>query len=350
MAITQTSELDRALQLAADRHASDLFLVPGEPVALRIAGKIQRTDQPPLTAADVRRIAVAAVGEQRLSALGTETGRIITSCEVPGVVAGRMCIASARGEPTIVVRILPTRLGSAKELAIPEAVLQAARSPSGLILFSGAIGSGKTTSMLSVLDDWNANFDGHICTVEDPIGMVLASKRSIIQQREVGVDVPDVISGIAAAMRQDLDVLMVGELKTAEEVQACLSACETGHLVFTQVHAEVPGRALQRLLEIQPAEELQQPRLQLFCQRLARALRCVLGQVLLPRADGHGRVAAYGVLIPDKEVLNQICQCQRIKWPLGNPSIRDHILSLRQQNIITEQVARGAIDSLPGDL
>jgi twitching motility protein PilT len=353
MAMNQTTELERALQLAADRHASDLFLIPGEPVALRVKGKIERTEGETLTAADVRRIAAAAVGDERLAALGAETSRINTSCELPGVVSGRMCIASARGEPTIVIGILPTRLPegwNVQHLGIPDAVLRAARSPNGLVIFSGMPGSGKTTSMLSVLDDWNANMDGHICTVEDPIGMVLSPKRSIIQQREVGVDVPDVVSGIAAAMRQDLDVLMVGELKTAEEVQACLAASETGHLVFTQVHAELPSLALQRLVEVQSAEDLQPPRLQLFCQRLARALRCVLCQMLLPCADGRGRVAAYSVLVPDNQVRNQISQGQWPVWPEGTQAFRDHILSLRQQGLIAEDTASQAIASLPENL
>jgi twitching motility protein PilT len=321
-------------------------------VSFQVKHASERTEGEPLTPADVRRIAVAALGEQRLATLSTETGRIVTSCELPGVVAGRMCIASARGEPTIVVRILPTRMWGVEQLGIPDAVLKAARSPNGLVIFSGVVGSGKTTSMLSVLDDWNANVAGHICTVEDPIGMVLTSKRSIVQQREVGIDVPDTVSGIAAAMRQDLDVLMVGELKSAEEIQACLAACETGHLVFTQVHAELPSAALQRLLEIQPAEELQPPGLQLFCQRLARALRCVLCQMLLPCADGPGLVAAYSVLVPDNQLRNMIAECQQLRtrtapWPEGCLSFRDHILSLRQHGHITEETARGAIASLP---
>jgi twitching motility protein PilT len=151
-------------------------------------------------------------------------------------------------------------------------------------------------------------------------------------------------------MRQDLDVLMVGELKTAEEVQACLAASETGHLVFTQVHAELPSLALQRLVEVQSAEDLQPPRLQLFCQRLARALRCVLCQMLLPCADGRGRVAAYSVLVPDNQVRNQISQGQWPVWPEGTQAFRDHILSLRQQGLIAEDTASQAIASLPENL
>ncbi len=355
MAINQTPELDRGLQLAADRHASDLYLIPGEPIALRIMGKLQRTEGEPLAADAVRRIAVAAVGQERLTGLGTQTSRIVTSCELPGVIAGQMCIASARGELTIVVRILPTRMYEPKTLGIPDAVLKAARSRSGLLLFAGVAGSGKTTSMLSVLDDWNANMEGHICTVEDPIGMVLHSKRSIVQQREVGVDVPDVVSGVAAAMRQDLDVLLVGELKTAEEVHACIAACETGHLVFTQVHAELPSLALQRLVEVQSAEDLQPPRLQLFCQRLARVLRCVVCQMLLPCAEGKGLVAAYSVLVPDNAIRNQISQFQRLEsparpWPEGCLTFRDHVLSLRQQGVITQETASQAMNSLSDSL
>ena len=350
MAIKQTPELERGLQLAADRHASDLYFIPGEPVSLRIKSDIVRTDTEPLTAADVRRIAVTAVGEEQLARLGTQTGRLIASCELPGVVAGRMCIASARGEPTIVVGLLPGRVWSVQDLEVPEAVVRAADSPNGLVLFSGAVGSGKTTSMVSVLDWWNANHAGHICTIEDPVGQVITPKRSIIQQREVGIDVPDVVSGIAAAMRQDPDVLMVGELKNLEELQACFVAVETGHLVFTQVHAELPTLALQRLLEIQPAENLP-----FFCQRLARAIRCVLSQVLLPAANGKGRVAAYSVLIPDGLIRNQIAQGQPIlprsqPWPEGCQTFRDHIEALRRQGKITDEVARGALASLPEGL
>jgi twitching motility protein PilT len=352
MAVKQTPELDRALQLAVDQSASDLYLIPGEPVALRIGSKVERTQGEPLTAADVRRIAVAAFGEDRLAKLGTETGRIDTSCELPGVASGRMCVASARGEPTIVVRILPSRLWDVKEMGVPQSVLKAAESPNGLLIFSGSTGSGKTTTMFSVLDWWNASHDGHICTVEDPIGVVLTPKRSIVQQREVGIDVPDVLAGVAAAMRQDLDVLMVGELKSNDELEACLAAVETGHLLFVQVHAESPTMAIQRLLEVQPREELQQPRLQLFCQRLARVLRCVVCQMLLPHASGKGRVAAYSVLVPDNAIRNQISHCQNLvprnePWPEGSLTFRDGIEILRREGKITEEVARQAIASLP---
>jgi twitching motility protein PilT len=354
MAINQTPELERALQLAADRHASDLFLIPGEPIALRIKGKIERTEGEPLTAADVRRVAVAAVGDERLAALGTETSRVITSCELPGVVVGRMCIASARGEPTIVVNILPSCTWSPQELGIPDVVLQNAHVPSGLVIFAGLPGSGKITSMLSVLDDFNAKFESHICTVEDPIGPVLTPKRSIVQQREVGVDVPDVVSGIAAAMRQDLDVLMVGEIKTAEELQACLAAAETGHLVYTQVHAQLPTVALQRLLDVQRAEESQALRFQVFCERLARVLRCVMCQMLVPGADGKSRVGVYSLLVPDEQIRGQIARGEPLRprsepWPEDCLTYRDHILLLRQQGRITEETANRAA-SLPEEL
>lgn len=345
MAIKQTPELERGLQLAADRGASDLYLIPGEPVCLRIGSSIVRSDSEPLTAEDVRRVATAAVGADQFARLGSQTGRLITSCDLPGVAAGRMCIASARGEPTIVVRILPTHLSSVQELDVPDAVVRAADSPSGLLLFSGAAGSGKTTTMYGVLDWWNANHDGHICTVEDPIGHVLPSKRSIVQQREVNIDVPDLLSGLAAAMRQDPDVVMAGELSTAEEVQACLALIETGHLLFTQVHADLPTRAIERLLEIQPMENLA-----VFRQRIARVLRCVTCQMLLPRATGKGMVAAYSVLIPDDVMRNQIAQGQPV-WPRkqalpeGCLTFHAHIETLRIAGQITAKVAKAVTAS-----
>src|SRR5665213_2298312 len=178
MAIRQTPELERALHLGVDRNASDVYLLPNEPIGLRIAGELERMDGPTLSPEDVRQIAVAAVGEDRLRDIGPACGRVNTSCGLPGLMSGRMTIARSRGDYTIVVRLVLGTIPTLARIRLPEAVVQAAKSPNGLILFSGPTGSGKATSMLALIEDINQRESLHICTVEDPIGPALMPQKS----------------------------------------------------------------------------------------------------------------------------------------------------------------------------
>jgi twitching motility protein PilT len=347
MAIQQTTDLERALQAAADRKASDVYLMPDEPIAFRISDQVVRSDADALSAVHVRTIAAAAVGDDRLAQIGKETGRIITSCGLPGVIQGQMCIASSRGEIGIVVSLLTSTFISVEEARIPESMLRAAESRGGgLLIFSGRVGSGKTTTMLSVIEHLNATQARHICTVEDPLHAVFTPKQSLVTQREVGVDGPDTLSCIAASMGQDPDVLLVGELKSAEEIQACLTAAYAGVLVITQLHAPTPERAIQRLVDAQPPEHVD-----VFRRQLAEVLRGVSAQVLMPRADGTGRVPAYGVLIPDAETRKAITRREVLgnhqpPLPPGSRDLSNDIDQLRRDGLVTDAAARAALDSL----
>ncbi len=344
MALQQTPELERALQLGADRKASDIYFLPNEPISLRILGELERTDGPPLSAEDVQQIASAAVGEDRLDEIGPARGRITVSCGLPGVVNGRMTIARSLGNCTIVVRIL-SKIPTVAWARIPDAIVQAVNMPNGLILFAGPTGSGKTTTMYSLADDINQRKAFHICTVEDPIGTVLTPKRSFIQQREVGTDCPDVIAGIAAAMSQDPDLLLVGELRSAEETQSALYAVNTGHLVFTQVHAFSPEAAIQKLIDVQPPENLT-----VFRRDLAGALGGATVQRILPLTGGKGRRPAYGVIIPDDEMRQAIAQGRNIfdrvaPLPKGCQTLAEDIETMRREGLITDEVAQKALET-----
>jgi twitching motility protein PilT len=345
MAIEQTPTLERALQSAADRKASDLFLLPDEPVTFRVKDRLIRSDGDALSESEVRAVAIAAVGEGRLATLG-ESGSMYTSCSLHGVIDGQMTIASSRGRVTIVVRLITVRIMPVEAIKVPSAVLRAVEAPGGLAIFTGRIGSGKTTTMLSVLDHLNLTSEKHICTVEDPIEISLTPKRSLVTQREVGLDVPDFVAGIGASLRQDADVIMVGELRSHEAIQACMSAAWVGRTVITQLHATTPEKAIQRLYDVQPPEHLP-----LFRRQLSESLRVICAQVLLPAAKQEMKVAAYGVLIPDAEMRSAIVEGRDITLrqrplPEGSIDISDDIDRLRNEGTVTDEAARAALDTL----
>jgi twitching motility protein PilT len=301
MAIKQMKAFERILQEGFDRKASDVLMMPGEPVCFRVGGELIRAESEALYADHIKSIAEAAIGEERLKKDMAANGRSVTSCGIDGVGDGRMCVASSFGDYTIAVRLLPRQLPDIKATRVPAAVVEAAKSSSGLVIFAGPSGSGKTTTMLAVLEHLNTIRAIHICTVEDPISYRMESKKAMVQQHEVGVDVPNVVAGIAAAMRQDLDVLLVSEMKRVEEVEATITAAQAGHLVMTQVHATSPEGAMARLMNVLPGESGDVLR-----RQLAESVRCVCLQILLPREDGKGRVAAYGVLVVDDEMRRAI--------------------------------------------
>lgn len=347
MAVQQTPELERALQAAADRKATDLFLLPDEPVSFRVKGAIVRSEGDALSEADVRAIAAAAVGQERLSTLA-ETGTLVTSCSLPGVIDGQMTIASSRGQLAIVVRLITVKTLPIETIQLPPAVLRAIETATagGLSIFTGRIGSGKTTTMLSVLDHINATREKHICTVEDPIEIRLTPKRSLITQREVGLDVPDFIAGIAASLRQDADIILVGELRSPDAVQACVTAASVGRTIITQLHATTPQKAIQRLYDVQPPDQLP-----IFRRHLSETLRVICAQVLLPHATQPTRVPAYGVLIPDAEMRAAILAGADVAirerpLPEGSLDISDDIDRLRRHGVISDEAARAALDSL----
>ena len=224
-------------------------------------------------------------------------------------------------------------------------MLQAVSSSHGLVFFSGLSGSGKTTSAHVALDYVNANQARHICTVQTS-GVPIPSKKSLVQQREVGSDVPDTLAGIRAAMAQDLDVVLVEEIQSLEEMEACIAPAQTGHLVITTLHAATPQDAIRRVIEAFP-EDLRD----LVSRDLAHYLRGVSTQRLLPRPDDMGRTAAYGVLIPDDEMRRAIAEggdfmARETPMPEGCQTLAEDIERLRQDGAITDAVADAHIASL----
>lgn len=344
MAIKQARELENLMQEAFDKKAGILYMMPNEPPVFRVKNTIERSQGNSFTVEQIKDIAAAALGKDALKDLGTETGQLTTLCTLPGIVDGRMYVAKVSGDYIITVRLLPTSLPDTECTRIPEAILEAAMSPKGLVLFSGPTGCGKTTSLFSTMDHVNGKKPCTICTVEYSIEYHLTGKKALIQQREVGVDVPDMITGISTSISQWPDVLMIGELRNVEEINMTIMASQS-HLVMTQLHADTPEAAIQRMIDIFPEDSAAVPR-----RILAEKLRGVCAQRLLERTDGKGRVAAYGVLVPDDQMRDAIAQGRDIfdrKTPLpdGCRTIAEDIKKLHSEGIISDKIRDEALEA-----
>ena len=334
-----SARFETLLREAQSQGASDLHLAPDEPPTLRVDGELRRTEAGPLSADDIAAFASEVVADGWLDGIGPHTSeihRFLTICDL----AAHVCISRACGNLTLAIRLLPTYVPDVERLAVPNGLLEAAASSSGLVVVSGKIGSGKSTTAYSLLDHINATRQVNIATVEDPIMYRLTPKRSLLLQREVGVDVPDVISGIKVPMLTDADVVFVSEITSMEVLQACLTVADTGYLELTVMRADSPEQAIQRLADVFGEDECAVTR-----RELSRILRCVSCQRLLPKAAGGGRVAAYGVLAPDQEMRSAIAEgrdvlARRSPMPERCLDMRSEIERMARDGIISDETAR----------
>ena len=346
MVDTDNPALERMLQQAAALDASDIHLVAGEPPIYRVRGALQRGEDDPLTADDIREIVQAEIGADQAARIGSQQAHAIIMCEAPGVVSGHMCVTRAAGALTASIRIIPTALPAPEVARVPQALLDAADSPSGLVITAGEPGSGKTTMAYMLLEHINATRPVRILTVEHFPSMRLEAKQAVVTQQSVGSDVPDFPAALHAALRQDPDVLFVGEMRDLATLEACIALADTGHLVITQVNTGSPAGVIDRLVEVHP-EELRAP----FRVRLAATLRAISVQTLLPRADGPGRTVAYGLLVPDKQMREAIAARRDIHdrdtpLPDGCRALADETRTLQREGLITDSVADEAISRL----
>ena len=284
------SKLDAWLQLVAEREASDLLLMAGEPPALRIHGKVLRSDGPPLDGQDVEDIVLADLPPHAQRAYRAH-GIADASKRVAGVGRFRINLHRERGRAAAVIRMLPRRVPLLSTLDLPPGAELLSRLQRGLVLVGGATGSGKTTTVAAVVEEINRRDEKHIITIEDPIEYEHVNQRSIIQQMEVGVDVQDFPTALRSAFRQAPDVIVVGEMRDPETMQIALAAGETGHLVLSTLHTTDVPSTIARMTDSFPVER--QPTIR---QEIAAALSAVFVQTLLPR-QGGGRVPAAELLV-----------------------------------------------------
>lgn len=292
--------IDDLLRMVVQRDASDLHLRAGEPPILRIHGDLKRTDLPRLTAEDVKNLLYAILNEERRQRFERDK-EMDLSYEVPGLARFRVnmfwqqrCVGAA-------LRLIPFRIRTIDELMMPPAVKELCMRPRGLLLVTGPTGSGKSTSLAAMIDHINTHKRSHIMTIEDPIEYMHHDKLSIINQRELGVDTHSFADALRHVMRQNPDVILVGEMRDLETIHLAITAAETGHLVMSTVHTQDAPQTIDRIVDVFPPEQQQQIRMQ-----LSVVLVGVLSQTLLPNAQGTGRVAAFELMVATPSVRNLI--------------------------------------------
>jgi len=292
--------IEEILRLAKEIDASDIHMAPGSPLMFRINGRLVPQNDEIMKPADVDVIIKMIMTKEQLADL-ERIGELDFAFSIPGFSRVRVNVFSQRGTYAASLRILSYDVPSPESLGIPASFVELTNKKRGLVLVTGTAGSGKSTTLASMIEVIAERDYKNIITIEDPIEYLHSHKKSIVSQREIGVDTDNYANGVRAALRQDPDVIMVGELYDMETISMALAAAETGHLVFSTLHTSNTVDAIERIIDVFPPHQQQQIRVQ-----LASALRGVIAQQLLPRSDIRGRIAAYEVLIANPEVRNLI--------------------------------------------
>jgi twitching motility protein PilT len=284
--------IDDLLRIATERRASDLHLKVGNYPHLRIDGELTPlTDQPRISAEDMLNMAFSMMSARQKQKF-KETTEIDMAYGVAGLGRFRVNIFQQRGNVGLVLRVIPTKIRALDELFLPKVVEQICDMPRGLVLVTGVTGSGKSTTLAAMVDRVNSSRAEHIVTIEDPIEFLHRDKKGYVNQREIGVDTPSFGAALRASLRQDPDVILVGEMRDLETISTALHAAETGHMVFSTLHTLDAVETINRVISIFPPPEQKQIRMQ-----LAAVLRAIVSQRLVRRCDAEGRVPAVEVMI-----------------------------------------------------
>ncbi len=299
MTATQLS-IDQLLLTAVERDASDIHIKAESPPLLRIYGELIPTDLPPLSVDEAKRLSYSILTpEQRQSF--EQDWELDLGYDIESVARFRVNVFVQRGMVGSVFRIIPLHIQTIEELALPDICRYFAERPRGLVLVTGPAGCGKSTSQAAMIDHVNKHFPVHVVTVEDPIEFVHEPKMALINQRELGEDTRSFANALKYVLRQDPDVILVGEMRDLETVQLAIRAAETGHLVLGTLHTTDAVQTVDRAIDIFPTHQQQQIRMQLSVNLLG-----VISQILVRRADGRGRVAAFETLVAISSVRNSI--------------------------------------------
>ena len=313
-----------------DQAASDLHLAVGRAPVLRVQGRLVELDGPPLTPEDTEAMARAILPERCQKEL-SECGSTDYGYSHQDKCRFRVAVLTQKGSVGIVMRLIPHRLLSFEQIGLPAAVHNLLTLHRGLVLVTGPTGSGKTTTLASMIDWINEHRDVHIITIEDPVEYHHMHRKSMITQREVGTDTTTFGEAMRRALREDPDVILLGEMRDLETTSAAISAAETGHLVFGTLHTTGSARTVDRIIDQYPTHQQEQIRSQ-----LSVALVAVISQILVPTADGGGRVAAFEVMIMNSAIENHIRKKETFKIPsviqtnrrAGNSLLDESLLEL----------------------
>ena len=311
--------MEKIIKAAIDRGASDLHIKAGDVFRARIDGKLVAMTKQALTPEQTRAIALRLISNEKIREKIDQINDYDCSWGAPGIGRFRVNILRQRSSFMIVMRVIPFKVPTVGDLGLPAVYERIAGTERGMVLVTGVTGSGKTSSLAAMMRHQNETMELHIVTLEEPIEFLHRDVRSSITQREIGTDTESFRVGLRAALRQDPDVIVLGELRDAETIDTAMKAAETGHLLLSTLHTPDAQTTIMRMISMFPPEEHDGVRL-----RLAEALHAVISQRLLPRMDGKGRVAACEVMIVTATIRDLILQ-QRIG------EIRDYIAEGREQ-------------------
>jgi twitching motility protein PilT len=324
-----------------ERGASDLHLNPGRPPVLRVLGGLVAFGDEVLDDATSQRLCRSLCNEGQWA----EVEKVGTTDFGLAHATGnrfRVSVMRQRGRHSAVLRLIPNKLLSMEQIGLPESTKDLLKRPRGLVLVTGPTGSGKTTTLATMIDWINQNRECHIITIEDPIEYYHTHKKGLVTQRELGVDVPSFPEAIRRALRQDPDVILLGEMRDLDTISAAITAAETGHLVFGTLHTTGSSRTVDRIIDAYPTNQQEQVRAQLSVSILA-----VISQVLMPRKDRKGRVAAFEVMLMNPAIGNLIRKSETNKIQstiqtsrrMGMITLDDYLLDLVKRDLISREEA-----------
>jgi twitching motility protein PilT len=335
-------DLPEILKASVSRGASDIQIVPGKPPMMRIHGEMHPLSEvPPLSGEDAKRMIYSVLYEDQRSRFETDW-ELDTSLSVPNVARFRVNVYQQRKGVGAAFRAIPSKIPTPQEIGLMPSVARLAELPRGLILVTGPTGSGKSTTLASLIETINQSQRKTLLTIEDPIEFVYEDKNSVILQREVGQQTKSFAEGLRRALRQNPDVILVGEMRDLETIQLAITAAETGHLCFATLHTQDAPTSVDRIIDVFPPHQQQQVRVQ-----VSTVLRAVVSQILLPRKGGQGRVASREVMTVTPAVANliregkihQLYGAIEAGSKFGMISMDQHLAFLIKQDLIDLDVA-----------
>jgi twitching motility protein PilT len=322
------AQIDAFFKLMNDQRASDLHLAAGQQPVLRIRGDLERVKYKELDDDTLKAMLYEITPEHKIKVF-EETGDVDFAYEIPGLARYRANFFRQKNGVGAVFREIPDKILTCEELGLPPVIRQLATLPRGLILVTGPTGSGKSTTLAAIIDEANKTRKDHIITVEDPIEFVHISQKAIVNHREIGIHTRSFSAALRGALREDPDIILVGEMRDLETISLAIEASSTGHLVFGTLHTSSAAKTVDRVIDVFPSEQQEQIR-----STLSDGLRAVVCQSLFRKSDGTGRVAALEIMIATPAVRNLIREKKTFQIPSAIQTGKKHGMQLLDDAIM----------------
>jgi len=343
------AKIDDLFKTMVERGASDLHLAAGSEPYFRLNGKMAKAESAPLSNEDVQALVFEILNDKQ-KRLFIDNWELDCSYTLEGIARFRVNVFMQRKGMGAVFRQIPSKVKTAEELGLPQEMLQMIEAHRGLICVTGPTGSGKSTTLAALIDHINSTSESHIITIEDPIEFVHINKKSLINQREVSSHTKSFANALKASLREDPDIILLGEMRDIETIGMALTAAETGHLVFGTLHTSSAAKTVDRIIDVFPEERQAQVRVQ-----LSESLRGVIAQSLLPRVDKPGRIAAHEILFNTKAIGNliregktfQIPSTMQVTRSSGNITLEASLENLIQKGLIAKENAMALLGRSP---